>query len=120
MSADRRIVDYLEHIREAADRAQGYIKGMTKSDFVGDVRTQQAVMHNLIIIGEASSKLLQTYPEFVARQPHLPWRSMRGMRNRVAHGYFDLDLDIIWDTVNTELPQLKILLPGMIAEEQSA
>ena len=57
---------------------------------------------SLVIIGEAASK----YPQFVANNPGLPWRSIRGMRNRMAHGYFDVDLDVVWDTVQVGLPEL--------------
>lgn len=72
-----------------------------------DRRTQQAVIMSLIIIGEAATRLMDRYPEFVAQHPDIPWRSMRGMRNRIAHGYFDIDLDIVWDTVQTALPPLQ-------------
>ncbi len=61
---------------------------------------------NLIIIGEAATKVMSQHPEFVERHPEIPWRSMRGMRNRIAHGYFDINLDVVWDTVQTALPGL--------------
>jgi uncharacterized protein with HEPN domain len=60
----------------------------------------------LVIIGEAATKLMDRYPGFAARHPDVPWRSMRGMRNRIAHGYFDINLDVVWDTVQTALPDL--------------
>lgn len=49
-------------------------------------------------------------PDFVDQHPELPWRSMRGMRNRIAHGYFEVDLDIVWETVQTALPELTAML----------
>jgi uncharacterized protein with HEPN domain len=61
---------------------------------------------SLVIIGEAASKVMDQYPQFVANNPGLPWRSIRGMRNRMAHGYFDVDLDVVWDTVQVSLPEL--------------
>ena len=61
---------------------------------------------SLIIIGEAATKLMDQHPEFVELHPEIPWRNMRGMRNRIAHGYFDINLDVVWDTVQSALPDL--------------
>ena len=61
---------------------------------------------NLIIIGEAATKVMDQQGEFAQAHPDIPWRSMRGMRNRIAHGYFEIDLDVVWDTVRTALPDL--------------
>lgn len=68
--------------------------------------TQQAVILNIVVIGEAATKLADEYPEFVARYPEVQWKSMRGMRNRMAHGYFDINLDIVWDTIRQSIPAL--------------
>jgi uncharacterized protein with HEPN domain len=61
---------------------------------------------SLIIIGEAATKVADTYPQFAETHPQVPWRSMRGMRNRIAHGYFDINLEIVWETVQSALPKL--------------
>jgi len=103
---ESRLPDYLEHIREAAATACVYVEGMSKADFLADTRTQQAVVMNLIIIGEAATKLLQDHSGFTGRHADIPWRSMKGMRNRIAHGYFEINLDVVWDTVQTALPAL--------------
>ncbi|MBE0509089.1 MAG: DUF86 domain-containing protein [Chromatiales bacterium] len=79
---------------------------MEKDLFLKDKRTQQAVIMSLIIIGEAATKIMDAYPEFTLRHHQLPWHNMRGMRNRIAHGYFDINLDLVWDTVQSALPQL--------------
>lgn len=73
---------------------------------MADKRTQQAVVLNLIVIGEAATKVLNEYPEFARRYNTVAWKSMKGMRNRIAHGYFDIDLDIVWETVMASLPAL--------------
>ena len=86
---------------------------MDKDEFLVDKRTQQAVISNLIIIGEAATKLLKDYGQFLDQHPDVPWRSMRGMRNRIAHGYFEIDLDVVWETVKTALPQLLERLPAI-------
>ena len=99
-------VDYLAHIEEAASLAVGYIRGMSKNDFLKDKRTQQPIIYNILIIGVAATKIINDYPEFVATNKEMPWREMRGIRNRMAHGYYELDLDIIWDTVTGSLDKL--------------
>ena len=63
-----------------------------------------------MVIGEAATKLADEYPEFVAKFPQVEWKSMRGMRNRLAHGYFDINLDVVWDTVKQALPDLEAQL----------
>ncbi len=61
---------------------------------------------SLIIIGEAVTKVMDGYGEFAQAHEQIPWRNMRGMRNRIAHGYFDINLDVVWDTVQSALPEL--------------
>ncbi|MCI1010544.1 MAG: DUF86 domain-containing protein [Pseudomonas sp. PGPPP4] len=101
-----RTADYLAHMQQAASEALGFIEGLTREDFLEDRRTQQAVVMSLIIIGEAATKLMAVDEAFTQAHPHIPWRSMRGMRNRIAHGYFDINLDVVWETVVTALPEL--------------
>lgn len=101
-----RLIDYLDHMRQAATDACTFVEGLSKVDFLADKRTQQAVIMSLIVIGEAATKIMDGSTEFAARHSHIPWRSMRGMRNRIAHGYFDINLDVVWDTVRTALPAL--------------
>jgi uncharacterized protein with HEPN domain len=104
--SERRVPEYLGHIQRAAADACAFVEGMSKEDFLADRRTQQAVIMSLVIIGEAASKVMDRDPQFTADHPTVPWRSMRGMRNRIAHGYFEINLDIVWDTVQSALPEL--------------
>ncbi|MGB3123519.1 MAG: DUF86 domain-containing protein [Pseudomonas sp.] len=106
-----RIGDYLDHIRQAAADAIAFVEGLSKEEFLEDRRTQQAVVVSLIIMGEASTKLMDQYPDFIASHSQIPWRSMRGMRNRIAHGYFDINLEVVWDTIQRALPDLLERLP---------
>ncbi|MFJ5258563.1 DUF86 domain-containing protein [Pseudomonas sp. NPDC088414] len=108
---ENRLGDYLEHMRQAASDALVFVEGLSKEEFVDDKRTQQAVIMSLVIIGEAATKVMDRFPEFAAQNPQTPWRSMRGMRNRIAHGYFDINLDVVWDTVKVALPELLRVLP---------
>lgn len=103
---ESRLPDYLDHIQQAAAEARSFVEGLSKDDFLADRRTQQAVIMSLIIIGEAATKVMDGYAEFTRAHAEVPWRSMRNMRNRMAHGYFDIDLDVVWETVQEWLPQL--------------
>lgn len=103
---ENRLTDYLDHIREATTNACSFIEGLDYEAFLADKRTQQAVVMSIIIVGEAASKIMDQYPDFAAAHPHIPWRSMRGMRNRIAHGYFDINLGTVWNTVTVALPDL--------------
>lgn len=103
---ENRLADYLDHMHQAATDAFCFVDGLSKGDFLEDKRTQQAVIMSLIIIGEAATKVMDGYAEFTQAHPEVPWRSMRGMRNRIAHGYFDINLDVVWETVQTALPEL--------------
>jgi len=93
--SESRLPDYLGHMLEAAQQAYGYVEGTEKQDFFADKRTQQAVILNIVIIGEAATKLLQNHSDFLEQYPDLPWKNMKGMRNRVAHGYFNINLDMV-------------------------
>ena len=107
-----RLGDYLDQMLTAASDARRFVDGMSKEDFLADKRTQQAVIMSLVIIGEAAARIMDKHSEFIAGNPEIPWRGMRGMRNRVAHGYFDVNLDVVWDTAQTALPDL--LLPWSV------
>lgn len=104
--SESRLADYIEHIHLAAQDACAFVDGLDKAGFLEDKRTQQAVVMSLIIMGEAASKVMDGYAEFTQRHPEVPWRSMRGMRNRIAHGYFDINLDVVWETVKVAVPEL--------------
>jgi uncharacterized protein with HEPN domain len=113
---ENRLPDYLDHMQQAATDACDFVEGLAKEDFLKDKRTQQAVIMSLIIIGEAVTKVMDGYAEFAKAHAQVPWRNMRnmrGMRNRIAHGYFDINLDVVWDTVQTALPDLLKQLPAM-------
>ena len=93
-------------MHRAAQDACGFVQGISKDAFGADKRTQQAVIMSLVIIGEAATKIMDHHPAFAQAHPEMPWRSIRGMRNRIAHGYFDINLDLVWETVQTSLPAL--------------
>ena len=110
---ENRLPDYLEHMQQAALDACAFVEGLAQDDFRSDKRTQQAVIMSLVILGEAATKVMDGYPDVVQAHPQVPWRHMRGMRNRIAHGYFDINLDLVWDTVRSALPELLSLWPAV-------
>ncbi len=110
-----RLADYLDHMRQAAADACGFVDGMDQTAFQQDKRTQQAVVMSLIVLGEAATKVMERHAAFAEAHSQIPWRNMRGMRNRIAHGYFDIDLEVVWDTVRMALPQLQAQLAGLTA-----
>jgi uncharacterized protein with HEPN domain len=110
---ENRLPDYIDHIQQAAADVGTFIEGLGKDDFLTDKRTQQAVIMSLIIIGEAATKVMDGYAEFIQAHSEVPWRSMRNMRNRMAHGYFDINLDVVWETAHEWLPELLKQLPAV-------
>jgi uncharacterized protein with HEPN domain len=87
----------------AARRSIEFVSGLKKSDFESDVKTQSAVIHQLLILGEAVKRLSE---EFRSRYPDIPWRSIAGMRDKLIHAYDDVDLDEVWKTIRMEIPEL--------------
>ena len=118
--SENRLPDYLEHMHQAAADACNFVAGLGKDEFLDDKRTQQAVVMSLIILGEAAAKVMDAYAGFTQAHPEVPWRSMRGMRNRIAHGYFDINLDVVWDTVQAALPDLLQQLPAVRSHADQA
>jgi uncharacterized protein with HEPN domain len=107
MSRDKqRLPDYLQHILDAIDRIGRYTVNMDKAAFKANELVCDAVIRNVDIIGEASNNVDKHYRDFAEAHPELPWTDAYEMRNAVAHGYFNVDLDIVWNTVCNDLPGL--------------
>ncbi|MDD5333926.1 MAG: DUF86 domain-containing protein [Rhodoferax sp.] len=107
MSRDKqRLSDYLCHIAQAIERIERYTEDLDELAFLQNEMAQDAVIRNFEIIGEASHNIVSHYPEFAATHPELPLAFAYQMRNAVAHGYFKVDLEIVWKTVQNELAGL--------------
>ena len=104
---DLRVADYLKPILEAIERIQRYTQGMSNEAFRANELVQDAVIRNLEIVGEAAHNIECKHRDFAASNPAVPWEEMYLMRNRVAHGYFAVDVDIVWQTLLRDLPELK-------------
>ena len=104
----------LRHMLDAVVEALEFIEGRKREDLNENRMLSHALVRLLEIVGEAATGVSD---EFRKMHPHLPWKQMIGMRNRLIHGYFDMDLDILWQTVVSDLPalkeQLEAILEGM-------
>ncbi len=93
----------IRHILDAVKEALTFSRDKSRDDLDNSRMLTLAIIKELEIIGEAASKIS---PAFKASQPHIPWLDIVGMRNRLTHGYFDVDLDLVWITVQEDLPLL--------------
>lgn len=110
MSRDSRL--YLEDILEAAARIRTYLAGGSRLTLESDLRTRDAVLHNLEVIGEAIKKLPDALTE---NHPAVDWGGFARMRDVLAHQYFVADLDIVWQAVSEELPSLEVAVKEILA-----
>ena len=109
MSRLRRDSDYLADLHEAVRRIVAYTAELSYEQFLSDLKTQDAVIRNLQVMGEAAKKLSPTVKR---AHPYVPWKQMAGMRDRIVHEYFGVNYDIVWTVARDELPSL---LPQIVA-----
>lgn len=101
-----RVPDYLSHILEAIIRIGRYTENLTEVSFLENEQVQDAVIRNIEIIGEAARNIEQRHRNFADQHPEVPWSDMYLMRNRVSHGYFAVDFEVVWKTIQNDLPEL--------------
>ena len=111
----RRTTEYLDHMLEAIRRITPTWRDLIVAAFDPDTRTQDAVVRNLEVIGEAARNVQQHDPGFVAAHSEMPWALAYRMRNALSHGYADIDLGAVWSTVQTNLPQLERQLMALVS-----
>jgi uncharacterized protein with HEPN domain len=116
----QRLPDYLGHILEAIERIQRYVGGIDEKNFVNSQLVQDAVIRNLEVIGEASRNIERSHPDFAATHPELPLSIAFDMCNTLSHGYFKIDLEIVWKTVQNDLPQLHSLVDKVLKDLPSS
>jgi len=100
----------LSDILESIDRIPLYIEGLSFDAFSNDRKTIDAVVRNLEIIGEAANRLPEQFRE---KHPQVPWHKVVGLRNRIIHDYFGIDINIIWQIIHSDLPALRHTLSGI-------
>ena len=104
------------HMRDASREVLEFSAGKSRLDLDIDRMLNLSLVHLLEIIGEA---VVGMSPEFRKRYPQVPWTAIVGMRNRLIHGYYDIDLDIVWKTVKRDIPPMVTELEKIIANEES-
>jgi len=119
--SEREVSLYLYDILEAIADTEEFVRGMSFTDFQQDKKTQKAVVRNLEIIGEAVNHV---YEEAIqhrdAPESNVPWKSIVDMRNQLIHEYFGTDLQIVWDTIQEDLPLLKTEVENLLARYQTS
>ncbi len=114
MKPKREYLDYLNDIQDALRKIENFTAGFDFGEFVQDDKTTFAVIRALEIIGEAARKIPRSFRN---RYPDIPWQDMAGMRDKLIHDYFGVDLRVVWKTLQMDLPPLKISLDKVIQEE---
>ena len=111
--SEREKIEFLRDIDIAIERIENYVKGLTYADFLTDLKTQDATIRNLEIIGEAVKHLPN---DFRKRYPQIPWKKIAGARDRLIHGYFGVNFDIVWTIITEDFPSLKLALKKILVE----
>lgn len=106
--------DFLSDIKEAVRRTTSYTEKLTYEDFLEDIKTQDAVIRNIEIIGEATKNISE---ELRNKYPKIPWKGLAGMRDKLTHHYFGVNLDIVWSVVKEELPEIILQIEEIIENE---
>jgi uncharacterized protein with HEPN domain len=108
-----RHADYVEHILDATQQVRSYVAQTNKEMFLQDRKTQDAVILKILVIGEAAAQILDEHATFAQEHADIPWHQMKGMRNRMVHGYFETNLDLVWETIQVFIPDLERKLRAM-------
>jgi len=94
---------YINQILESIAKIESFVSGLNQDEFKQDQKTQSAVILQLILIGETAKKISDTAKQVI----DLPWKDIAGFRDEAIHNYFEVDLDIVWNTVKEDIPVLK-------------
>ena len=107
-------LEYLRHIRDEAEFLAERAGTLSKADFLKDELLRRGFVRSIEIMGEAAKQVPE---DFRAAHPQVPWRVMAGMRDRLIHGYFTVDYDIVWDVAANRAAALKDIIDEILAQE---
>jgi uncharacterized protein with HEPN domain len=116
MKPPRLVTDYLQDILDNAEKARRFVQGVEFTAFREDEQKLYAVVRALEVIGEAARPIPKGTR---SKYPAVPWSKITGMRDKIIHDYFGVDLEVVWNTVHRDLPGLRESVTKMLAEEQS-
>ena len=114
--SDRKTLLYLTDILEAIRKIETFVVGVTFEAFSQDAKTIDAVVHNIEVIGEAARHIPE---QLRLAYPAVPWKQVVGSRDKMIHEYFGIDLEVIWQTINDDLPVLKQEVKAIISKQLS-
>jgi uncharacterized protein with HEPN domain len=114
--SERTDSEFARDIEEAIRRISSYAAGLTYESFLLDTKTQDAIVRNLEIIGEAAKSISD---RLRAEHPAIPWRNMAGLRDRLIHDYFGVSFDVVWEIVTNDLPKVVDPLKKLLDQEAS-
>jgi uncharacterized protein with HEPN domain len=107
---------FINHVKEAIKDIEDFSKGISKDDFLKDKKTQSATIRQIEIIGEAIKNLPD---EFKEKYPEIRWRGIAGMRDKIIHHYFGIDVIKIWEVIEKDIPKLKEQINEILEELES-
>jgi uncharacterized protein with HEPN domain len=113
---ERDPIDFLMDILDSIEKIENFVEGYDFEEFSRDAKTIYAVVRALEIIGEATKNLPNSLK---VEHPEVPWRDMAGFRDKVVHGYFGVDLEVIWDTAVDDAPSLKPLIAKILDKTET-
>ena len=108
---EREYGDYIEDILDSIKSIEEFIKGMNFDDFENDKKTVFAVIRSIEVIGEATKNIPKS---IIEKYPKIPWKDMAGMRDKVIHEYFGVDLKVVWKTIKEKIPVVKPLVQEVL------
>jgi uncharacterized protein with HEPN domain len=111
MKKEKDPIIFLRHILESIERIEININRVVKNKFIKDVNLQDIIVRRLEIIGEAVRNIPDNFRE---RNKKIPWRNIAGMRDRLIHQYFDVDIELVWEIINRDIPKFKKQIIGLL------
>ncbi len=115
MTAAERVAFFLGHVLEAIDRIERYADGLDETAFLSNAMVQDAVVRNFEIIGEACNNVRRADPALVAAHTEVPWSEVIAQRNLLSHGYFSIDMALVWTTLKRDLPALRQAIAAIMS-----
>ena len=108
-------LEYIRHILDEAEYLVVHSRGMSREQFMRDETVKRAFVRSIEIIGEASKQVPEVFRQ---KYPHVEWRAMAGMRDKLVHEYFGVDYDIVWDVVTSKIPKMRRDIELILQEER--